>query len=32
MRFLILFLSTILFSLPAFAGDDLTASDGWSVV
>ena len=32
MRFLIPFLSAILFSLPAFAGDDLTARDGWSVV
>ena len=32
MRFLIPFLSAILFALPAFAGDDLTARDGWSVV
>ena len=32
MRFLVPFLSAILFALPAFAGDDLTARDGWSVV
>lgn len=32
MRFLIPFLSAILFFLPAFAGDDLIARDGWSVV
>lgn len=31
MRFLIPFIFSLTFAIPAFAGDDLTARDGWSV-